>query len=97
MPDTYRRVIWRLAERKNHRRSRRIGPPTAPFASHALISSFGSRSPEARSSSVRLLPCIALLAPLKKNEPVKVLPPVRGTTFIVGPPVSASPSPPDSV
>ena len=74
-----------------------IGPPIAPFTSHALISSFGSRRPASRSSCVKLLPCIALFAPLKKNEPLKVLPPVRGTMFMVGPPVSDSPSPPDNV
>jgi len=33
--------------------------------------------------------------PLAKKCPVNLLPPVFGTTFIVGPPTSVSPSPPE--
>ena len=39
---------------KNHRWSRRIGPPKEPFTSNALISADGSRIPMLRSSSSTL-------------------------------------------
>ena len=42
-----------------------------------------------------LVDCRLSLVPLKKTEPEMRLPPVFGTTFIVRPPVSDSPSPPD--
>ncbi len=38
---------------------------------------------------------MAPFAPLPKNVPLMPLPPWRGTTFITGPPVSASPIPPE--
>ena len=46
---------------------------------------------------MRLLPCSALFAKLKKNAPAGVLPPDFGITLITGPPDSASPSAPDVV
>ena len=62
--------------------------------SHSFFSLPGSRNPAATSSSSKLLPCSEPLAPSANTEPLNVLPPVRGTTLITGPPASASPSPP---
>jgi hypothetical protein len=44
-----------------------------------------------------LLLTMASLTPAKYSWPRKVLPPVFGTMLIVGPPTSASPSPPEVV
>jgi hypothetical protein len=50
--------------------------------------------PTARSSSVRLLPRDQSPALLMKPCPRNAFPPDRGTRFIIGPPMSDSPSPP---
>ena len=42
-----------------------------------------------------LLPCAHSPAPLPKTVPEKVLPPVFGTMFSIGPPISASPNEPE--
>ena len=50
--------------------------------------------PWACSSSVTLFACRLDRVPLKNAEPLKLLPPERGTMLATGPPVSDSPSPP---
>ena len=56
----------------------------------------GSTMPTARRLSSRLLPLDHSPALLTNAWPRNVLPPERGTRFIVGPPMSDSPSPPDT-
>src|SRR5687768_2554415 len=95
MPATQLRVPWCLKAARYQSLSARIGPPTIGVTSHTDFSSLGDRSPCARSSSVKLLPCVALFAYPAKKEPRIVLPPSRGTKLIATPAVSASPRPPD--
>ena len=71
-----------------------MGPPTARLTSHTFFSSDGALKPASFNSWVKLLLCMAGPAPAKKNCPEYALPPVRGTTLITGPPISASASPP---
>ena len=52
--------------------------------------------PTARSSSFRLSPFDHSPALLKNAWPRKLLPPVLGTRFITGPPMSDSPMPPET-
>src|SRR4026207_1150367 len=56
----------------------------------------GVGRPRSRRSCVRLLPCIALVAPVTKNVPFKALPPSRGMRWSRTPPPkpSAPPAPP---
>src|SRR4030095_9665252 len=56
----------------------------------------GSTMPTARRPSSTLLPLDHSPALLKNPCPVNTLPPDFGTRFIVGPPMSDSPSPPDT-
>ena len=48
-------------------------------------------------SSVRLLPLDHSPALLKNAVPANMLPPERGTMFMIGPPMSLSPRPPPTV
>src|SRR3972149_920788 len=97
MPSMFFRLPWYREVRKYQRRSRWIGPPTDPFTSQILMRLAGLRRPRSRSSWVKLLLCSESQAPVENSDPLIVLPPVRGTTLMIGPPTSASPLPPDVV
>ncbi len=82
---------------KNQNRSRRIGPPRAPLPSQFLRTVGAVGMPRARRSSVTLSDWRLDCVPLKKAEPLKVLPPERGMILATGPPVSDSPRPPPTI
>src|SRR5215470_3423065 len=91
-------AVWLPKSRrfaKNHSLSRLIGPPSEPLTSHSLMRPAASVTPCAFSASSTLCPCAQLPAPEPNPVPEYRLPPVFGTRFMIGPPVSASPRLPE--
>ena len=80
---------------KNQSRSRTMGPPMLPLASQFFRSVGGRVIPKPRSRSSTLSDVAQSPDVLKKPEPRNVFPPDFGTILMLGPPVSASPSPPE--
>src|SRR4029450_9531027 len=96
MPETPDVVWYCRYVPKNHSRSRLIGPPSDALASYALLIPGPRVMPLLRRSSSMLSPRDQSPAVLKNAWPENLLPPDLGTRFIVGPPVSFSPSAPET-
>src|SRR6266550_1969089 len=62
-----------------------MGPPKPPPTSYSWRRSPGRVAPRARSSGEMLFPCRLLLPKSVENDPLKMLPPSRGTKLVCGP------------
>src|SRR4030095_12310007 len=86
--------VWRKVV-KNQTLSRFNGPPTAGLMSQIRLIWFGAARPRVFRSSLKLLPCIPVLAKAPVNEPCTSLPPSAGIMFMRTPPVDTVASPDD--
>src|SRR4030095_82304 len=78
---------------KNQSLPRLSGPPTAGLMAHVRLIWLGAARPRVFRSSLKLLPCIPVLAKAPVYDPCTWFPPSAGIMFMRPPPVDTVASP----